>query len=72
MIFQNAQELCDSQRAVSHNEFQWYVNFLLLKQISENNFYTEFSVVINGLGVYLIDYRECVSNALVQYSQLIH
>jgi len=39
-----------------------------LKQISENSFYTKFSADINGLGVYLIDYRECVFTALVQYS----
>jgi len=37
-----------------------------------NWFYTEFYAIINGLGIYLIDYRECVFIALVQYPQLIY
>jgi len=47
------------------NSFQHETDF-------KNNFYTEFSIVINGLGIYLIDYRECIFTALVQYWQLIH
>jgi len=43
-----------------------------LKTDSKTNFYTEFSVVINWLAIYLIDYRECIFIVLVQYSQLIH
>ena len=47
--------------------------FSRLKTDFKNNFYTEFSTVINGLAIYLIDYRGCIFIALVQqYSQLIH
>jgi len=42
------------------------------KTDSKTNFYTEFSAAINWLAIYLIDYRECIFTALMQYSQLIH
>jgi len=48
------------------------VIFLTPKTDFRNWFYTEFSQVINGLGIYLIDYRECVFTALMQYPQLIY
>jgi len=49
-----------------------FVIFSTLKTDFRNYFYTKFFAVINGLGIYLIDYRECVSTALVQYAQLIY
>ena len=47
-------------------------NFSTLETDFENSFYTKFFVVINGLGIYLIDYREGIYTVLVQFPQLIH
>ena len=76
MIFQNAQYLCVSQKALSlslrRKKLYDLSIFSSLRIDFKTSFYTEFSVVINGLAIYLIDYRECIFTTLVQYSQLIN
>jgi len=52
--------------------FSMICNFSTHETDFKNSFYTEFSAVINGLGIYLIDYREGIFTALVQFPQLIH